>query len=121
MTTDNTPLNADDELRDELDKYLFRTWNIKDTVHNIAMVDGIEKLVQADRKKHELQAYSDGFQKASKGAFKSQQAAKREAVEAVLDMLLDHGEDFTTFGDGCRSVAVEHIEAERNNSDGDVR
>lgn len=33
------------------------------------------------------QAYSDGFMKASKGAFKSQQAAKREAVEEVLDRL----------------------------------
>ena len=33
---------------------------------------------------------------------------------AVLDRLLEHGEDFTTFGDGSRSVAVEYIEAERN-------
>ena len=35
-------------------------------------------------------------------------------VEEVLDRLLEHGEDFTTFGDGSRSVAVEYIEAERN-------
>lgn len=34
-------------------------------------------------------------------------------VEEVLDRLLEHGEDFTTFGDGGRSVAVEYIEAER--------
>ena len=41
-------LNADDEL----DKYLFVTWNMKDTVINRAMADGIKKW----RKKHELQA-----------------------------------------------------------------
>ena len=35
-------------------------------------------------------------------------------VEEVLDRLLEHGEDFTTFGDGSRSVAVEYIQAERN-------
>ena len=35
-------------------------------------------------------------------------------IEAVLDRLLEHGEDFTSFGDGHRSVAVEYIEAERN-------
>ena len=35
-------------------------------------------------------------------------------IEAVLDRLLEHGEDFTTFGDGGLSVAVEYIEAERN-------
>ena len=35
-------------------------------------------------------------------------------VEDVLDRLLEHGEDFTTFGDGSRSVAVEYIQAERN-------
>lgn len=35
-------------------------------------------------------------------------------VEELLDRLLEHGEDFTTFGDGCSSVAVEYIEAERN-------
>ena len=38
-------------------------------------------------------AYSDGFQKASKGAFKSQQEAKRTAVEQVLDRL---GQSFDT-------------------------
>ena len=32
----------------------------------------------------------------------------------LLDRLLERGEDFTTFGDGGRSVAVEYIEAERN-------
>lgn len=32
----------------------------------------------------------------------------------LLDRLLEHGEDFTTFGDAGRSVAVEYIEAERN-------
>lgn len=35
-------------------------------------------------------------------------------VEELLDRLLKHGEDFTTFGDGSRSVAVEYIKAERN-------
>lgn len=35
-------------------------------------------------------------------------------VEEMLDRLLEHGEDFTTFGDAGRSVAVEYIEAERN-------
>ena len=35
-------------------------------------------------------------------------------TEELLDRLLEHGEDFTTFGDGRRSVAVEYIEAERN-------
>ena len=35
-------------------------------------------------------------------------------IEGVLDKLLEHGEDFTTFGDGSRSVAVEYIQAERN-------
>ena len=35
-------------------------------------------------------------------------------IEGVLDRLLEHGEDFTTFGDGSRSVAVEYIQAERN-------
>ena len=35
-------------------------------------------------------------------------------IEEVLDRLLEHGEDFTTFGDGSRSVAVEYIQAERN-------
>lgn len=44
----NTTLNADDEI----DKYLFDTWNMKDTVHNRAMADGVKKW----RKKHELQA-----------------------------------------------------------------
>ena len=46
--TDNTPLNADDEL----DRYLFVTWNMKDTVINRAMADGTKKWL----KKHELQA-----------------------------------------------------------------
>lgn len=49
--TDNTPLNADDEL----DKYLFVTWNMKDTVINRAMADGIKKWL----KKHELQAVAE--------------------------------------------------------------
>ena len=40
---------------DELDKYLFDTWNMKDTVHNRAMADGVKKW----RKKHELQARID--------------------------------------------------------------
>ena len=44
-------LNADDEL----DKYLFVTWNMKDTVINRAMADGIKKWL----KKHELQARID--------------------------------------------------------------
>ena len=35
-------------------------------------------------------------------------------IEEVLDRLLEYGEDFTTFGDGSRSVAVAYIEAERN-------
>lgn len=35
-------------------------------------------------------------------------------VEKMLDRLLEHGEDFTTFGDAGLSVAVEYIEAERN-------
>lgn len=62
------------------------------------------------------QAYSDGFQKASKGAFKSQQEAKREAVGAVLDnvkrvyMQLDYeGSD-----DDMIQEIIEVIEAERN-------
>ena len=42
------PLNADDEL----DKYLFETWNMKDTVHNRVLVDGIKRW----HKKHELEA-----------------------------------------------------------------
>lgn len=38
--------------------------------------NAIEEAILDWHKKYELQAYSDGFQKASKGAFKSQQAAK---------------------------------------------
>lgn len=49
--TDNTPLNADDEL----DRYLFDTWNMKDTVHNRVLADSIKRW----RKKHELEARID--------------------------------------------------------------
>lgn len=70
----------------------------------------IEKSILDWSNKQVEQAYSDGFKKASKGAFKSQQEAKREAVESVLDRL-DRSLNWqhTT----PRDVIAE-IEAERN-------
>ncbi len=45
--------------------------------------------------------------------YKEIQAYTNAEIAKVLDRLLEHGEDFTTFGDGSRSVAVEYIQAER--------
>lgn len=57
-------------------------------------------------------SYDDGFMKASKGAFKSQQAAKREAVEEVLDRL----ESMAAYDPSGSSPVINprQIEAERN-------
>ncbi len=102
--TDNTPLNAFEELRRHCDSLgVPSIW-----------YDKLIDIVEVDRKKQIEQAYSDGFQKASKGAFKSQQEAKREAVEEVLDRLLvEVRRAYDKEGDFLEMV-VDTIKAERN-------
>ena len=106
--TDNTPLNAFDELSRHCDSLGVPSF----------WYDKLIDIVEVDRKKQIEQAYSDGFQKASKGAFKSQQEAKREAVEKVLDRLEAQfvEEVVVIFGktEVKKQVPLSAIEAERN-------
>lgn len=80
----------------------------------VAMLRGAKQAIFDWHNKQVERAYSDGFQKAAKGAFKSQQEAKREAVRAVLDRLevqmVRYSDDFKD-GD---AVPVQAIRAERN-------
>ena len=89
----NTPLNAD-ELKSELRRLL--------AIHTLATEQA--KRLGLDVPEEIILS----------GFIKAIEAYRKKQVGELLDRLLEHGEDFTTSGDGGRSVAVEYIEAERN-------
>jgi hypothetical protein len=63
-----------------------------------------------DKREETIDSDSNATMRAEKAII----AHTNAEIAKVLDRLLEHSEDFTTFGDGGRSVAVEYIKAERN-------
>lgn len=81
----NTPLNADDEL----DRYLFDTWNMKDTVHNRVLANNIKRW----RKKHELQARIDELESLARSVHENTGARGGASIRGFNTAVRYYGEN----------------------------